>query len=153
MTSTGSAQRVLPKGVKLILIWFTIFGAVSWFLGARAIVLFTFPVVPEMLGSDPYIANFGLSFGSSVSVDLAVDAFFWCGLGVLNTTALVGVLRLRGWARWFAAGLVPPGVILFPLGLSPSPVLFMGGALMIWYLLFTQKAKRAFGAPLPEPTP
>ena len=115
--------------------------------------LFFFPAVVEILGSDPYIENFGVSFGSSVAVDLAVDAFFWCGLVVLNTAALVGVLRLRGWGRWLAIGLVSPGVILFPLGLSPSPVLFMGGALMIWYLLFSKKAKRAFGAPLPEATP
>ncbi len=153
MTSTGSAQEVLPRGVKLISVWFIIFGALSWFLGARAILLLAFPAaVPEILGSDPYIANFGLSFGSSVGVDLSGDALIFCGLGVLNTAAMVGMLRLRGWARWLAIGLVAPGVILFPLGLSPSPVLFMAGGLMIWYLLFSDKGKRAFGALLPEPT-
>ncbi len=105
MTSTGSRQRVLPRGVKLISVWFIIFGALSWAIGARAILLFAFPaVVPEMLGSGPYIANFGVSFGSSVGVDLAGEAFFWCVLGALNTAAMLGVLRLRGWARWLAMG-------------------------------------------------
>ena len=122
----------------------------SWLLGARAILILAFPAV--LPGSDPYIANFGISFGSSVGVAFAAEAFLLLGFGVLNGAVGVGLLRLRQWARWLAIGLAAPGLILYPLQLSPSPVAFMAGGLIIWYL-FTDKAKQAFrAAPLPEPT-
>ncbi len=106
-----------------------------------------------VLGSDPWLANLGVSFGSSVGVNLAGEAFFFCGLGALYTAAVVGLLRLRGWARWLAIGLAATGLMyLIQPSLQPSPVAFMFGVLIIWYLL-TDKAKQAFRAPLPEPTP
>ncbi len=80
MTSPGSA-RVLPGGVKLISVWYIIFGALFLGLGVRAILILAFPTaIPEIVGSDPYIATFGASFGSSVAVDLAGEAFLFCGL-------------------------------------------------------------------------
>ncbi len=144
MTSTGSPRRVPPGRVKLISAWFTIWAVVTGLIGARAILIFAFPAV--LPGSDPYLAFLGVSFGSSVGVDLAGEAFLFCGLGLLNSAAAVGLLRLRGWARWLAIGLAAPALILFPFQLSPSPVLIIVGALIIWYLL-TDKAKQAFRAP------
>ena len=147
MTNTGSPRRVPPGRVKLISAWFTFLAVVFWFLWARAILILAFPaVIPEWVGSDPFLANFGHDVG------LAVEALFYFGVAVLHTAAAVGLLRLRGWARWLAIGLAAPQLTyLFQRSLQPSPVLFMFSVLIIWYLL-THKAKRAFGAASPEPT-
>ncbi len=136
MTSTGSPRRVPPGRVKLISAWFTIFAVASGLIGARAILILAFP---DLLPGDPFLAVLGVSFGSSVRVNLAAEAFFLCGWGGLYIAAAVGLLRLRGWARWLAMGLAATGYLIVAV-------------LIIWYL-FTDKAKQAFRAPLPEPTP
>ncbi len=151
MTSTGSPRRIPPGRVKLISAWFILVAGIFGILGARAILILAFPAV--LPGSDPWMAQFGISFGSSVDVDLAYEAFFYFGVSVLHTAAAVGLLRLRGWARWLAIGIAAMGLMyLIDRSLQPSPVVFMFGVLIIWYLL-TNKAKQAFRAPLPEATP
>ncbi len=136
MTSTGSPRRVPPGKVKLISAWFFLFAGVWGILGARAILI----LAGLSVGSgNPYLANFGISFGSSVDVAFAAEASFLIGFGLLNGAVGVGLLRLRQWARWLAIGLAAPGLILYPLQLSPSPVAFMAGGLIIWYL-FTPKS-------------
>ena len=117
-------------GVCFVMVW----------LGARAILILAFPaVIPEWVGNDPFLANFG------VDVDLAGEAFFYFGAGVLHTAAAVGLLRLRGWARWLAIGIAAPPALVFLLqpSLQPCPVVFIVGVLIIWYLL-TDKAKQVF---------
>ena len=149
MTSTGSPRRVPPGRVKLIAAWFTIFAVIFWVLGARAIWIIAFPAaIPEWVGSDSFLANFG------VDVDLAVEAFWHCGLGALYTAVAVGLLRLRGWARWIAIGLSATTGLAYLIrpSLQPSPVVFMFGVLIIWYL-FTAKGKQAFRAPPPIENP
>ncbi len=149
MTSTGSTRRVPPGRVKLISVPFFFFAGVWGLLGARAILI----LAGLSVGSDdPYLANFGVSFGSSVGVAFAAEAFLLSGFGLLNGAIGIGLLRLRPWARWLTIGLFAPAVILYLLQLSPSPVAIIVGGLIIWYL-FTDKAKQAFRAPLPEPTP
>ena len=151
MTSTGSPRKVPPGKVKLISAWFILLAGLFGILGARAILILAFPAV--LPGSGPWLANFGISFGSSVGVNLAVEACFYFGVCVLHTAAAVGLLRLRGWARWLAIGIGALGLMyLIDRSLQPSPVVFMFGVLIIWYLL-TDKGKQAFRAPLPEPKP
>ncbi len=149
MTSTGSPRRVPPGRVKLISAWFFLFAGVWGILGARAMLI----LAGLSVGSDdPYLANFGVSFGSSVRVAFAAEAVLLVGFGLLNGAVGIGLLRLRPWARWLTIGLFAPAVILYLLQLSPSPVGFIVGGLVIWYL-FTDKGKQAFRGPLPEPTP
>ena len=149
MTSTGSPRRVPPGRVKLISAWFFLFAGVWVLLGTRAILI----LAGLSVGSgDPYLANFGVSFGSSVRVAFAAEAVLLVGFGLLHGTVGVGLLRLRQWARWLAIGLVAPVLILIPFQLSPSPGAIIVATLIIWYLL-TDKAKQAFRAPAPEPTP
>ncbi len=153
MTSAASPRRVPPGRVKLVSAWFFLWAGIWGLFAARAIFILAFPDVYRWGSGDPFLANFGVSFGSSVGVAFAAEAFILLGFGLLHGAVGVGLLRLRQWARWLAIGLAAPGVILYPLQLSPSPVAFMAGGLIIWYLL-TDKAKQAFrAAPLPEPTP
>ena len=120
MTSTGSPRRVPPDRVKLISAWFILLAGIWGVVGARAILILAFPaVIPEIVGSDPFIANLGVSFGSSVDVDLAGEAFYFFGLGGLYTAAAVGLLRLRGWARWLAIGLAATGLTYLRGGPHP----------------------------------
>ncbi len=148
MNSTGSPRRVPPGRVKLISAWFTFLAVVFWVLWARAVLILAIPgAVSEWLGSDPFLANFGHDVG------LVTEALFYFGVGALHTAAAVGLLRLRGWARWLAIGIGALGLMyLIDRSLQPSPVACMFGVLIIWYLL-TDKGKQAFRAPLPEPTP
>ncbi len=135
MTSTDSPRRARPDGVMLISVWFIICSIIP-LLGAVAILVFAFPaVIADTAGSDRYFAVGGVAFGFILVL----------GVGLLNVVAVVGLLRLREWARMLAIVLAALGLILVPFGT-------VAGALIIWYLL-TDKAKQAFGAPLPEPTP
>lgn len=136
MTSTGSPGRVRPNGVVWVTIWFFINAAID-LLGAVAISIFGLPaVIKETVGSDDrYIAIAAISFG----------LFLLVVSGVLNGAAVVGLLRLRVWARWLAIGLAALGLLFFPFGT-------IIGVLIIRYLL-KDEAKQAFGAALPQPTP
>ena len=114
----------------MISVWFII-AAVIPLLGAVAILIFAFPaVITNTVGSDRYFAVGGVSFGF----------FLVLGWGVLNVAAVVGLLRLREWARMLAIVLAALGLIFVPFGT-------VAGALIIWYLL-TDKAKQAFGDPV-----
>lgn len=136
MTSTGSPGRVRPNGVVWVTIWFFINAAID-LLGAVAISIFGLPaVIKETVGSDDrYIAIAAISFG----------LFLLVVSGVFNVAAVVGLIRLRVWARWLAIGLAALGLLFFPFGT-------IIGVLIIRYLL-KDEAKQAFGAALPQPTP
>jgi len=136
MTSSGSPGRVRPNGVVWVTVWFFINAAIE-LLGAVAISIFALPaVIRETVGSDDrYFAIAGVSFG----------LFLLVVSGALNVTAVVGLLRLRVWARWLAIGLAALGLPFFPFGT-------IIGVLIIRYLL-KDEAKQAFGAALPQPTP
>ena len=150
MTSTGSPRRAPPRGVKLISAWFTLLAVPNGLLGARAILILAFPAAtPEWMGSDLILAPFGWG------IRFAGEASVFFGVCVLHAAAAIGLWRLRGWARWLAIGLGAWGALIYLIrpSLQPSPVAFMFGALIIWYLLFANKAKQAFRTPLPEPAP
>ena len=137
MTSTSSTGRVRPDGVMVVSIWFIISAAIH-LLGAAAILILAFPAVMKEIpvGSDErYFAIAGVSFG----------LFLVVVLGVLDVAAVVGLLRLRVWARWLAIGRAGLLLLAIPIGT-------VIGAFIIWYLL-TPEAKQAFGAALPQPTP
>ena len=117
-------------------VWFII-SAVIHLLGAAAILIFAFPaVIRDTVGSDDrYFAVAVVCFVLFLSVVL----------GVLDVAAVVGLLRLRDWARWLAIGRAAMLLLLIPFGTIIA-------ALIIRYLL-TDEAKQAFGAALPQPTP
>ena len=65
--------------------------------GAMGPMIIAFPdLLPR---SKSFLSNLG------VHVNLAVDAYYYCGAGALYTVAAVGLLRLQAWARWLAIGL------------------------------------------------
>ena len=135
MTSTDSPQRARPDGVMMVSVWFIICAVIP-LLASVGILVFAIPaVITNTEGSDRYFAVGGVVFGF----------FLVVGVGMLDVAAAVGLLRLREWARMLAIVLAALGLVLIPFGT-------IAGALIIWYLL-TDKAKQAFGAPLPEPTP
>ena len=128
MTSTGTSRSVRPDKVTLIAVWFGINAAISLFLVAALLVVFSGLVLPE-LGADPErgLVRFAGVFGG----------FLIGGFGVLAIAAVVGVLRLREWGRWLA-------MVLAALGLLLIPIHTIVGVLIIWYLL-SDEAKHAFG--------
>ncbi len=121
----------------MIAVWFSINAAISLFLVAALLFVFS-ALVERDIADDPDRGKliFARFFGG----------FLFGGFGVLTIAAVVGLLRLREWGRWLAIVLAILGLILFP-------VHTIVGALIIWYLL-SDEAKHAFGvAALPEPTP
>ncbi len=136
MTSSGSPARVRPNGVVWVTIWFFI-NAVFDLLGAVTILIFALPaLIRDPVGEDEgYLVIAGISFG----------LFLLVVFGALSVTAVVGLLRLRIWARGLAIGLAALGLLFFPFGT-------IIGVLIIRYLL-KDEAKQAFGAALPQPTP
>ena len=129
--------RVQPNGVVLVSVWFFISAVIS-LLGVAAILIFAIPALRmnTAVGSDE-----GHLVVAAVLFGLALLVVF----GVADVVAVVGLLRLRAWARWLAIGRAALLLFIIPFGT-------IIGALIIWYLL-TDKAKQAFGAALPQPTP
>ncbi len=136
MTGTGSPRSIRPDKVTLIAVWFGINAAISLFVVAALLFVFPAIVLPEM-ADDP---ERGLVITAGF-----FGGFLFAGFAVLDIAAVVGVLRLREWGRWFA-------IVLALLGLFLVPVHTIVGVLIIRYLL-TDEAKHAFGATSPEPTP
>ncbi len=136
MTSTGSPGRVRPNGVVWVTIWFFINAAFD-LLGVVAILIFALPaLIKDPVGEDErYLVIAAIYF----------VLFLLVVFGALSVAAVIGLLRLRIWARGLAIGLAALGLLFFPFGT-------IIGVLIIRYLL-KDEAKQAFGAALPQPTP
>lgn len=133
---SANMPRRRPDAVTIIAIYHFVAGGLA-LIGALAILFLAILPVAVSRG-DP--AGIAVSLAA-----LGLGFLFTLFFGIAAIVVGVGLLRLRGWARWGA-------IVLAILQLPAFPIGTIIGAAIIWYLL-TDEGREPFEGPRMTPPP